>query len=171
MKAKAWGIARWLVFGILAIAFGGCGTGAGFGSERDWEPGRGALPERVGTAQAGDVPTSVSAEARHDGLHNELWRRLGYGEMTGRWFLHNGAGVFGYGLTSGTQRAGAEYAAELFAHDENGVNLDRDVRIALIERASDMTEIRAVHEEIIRVGLVKGQHRIFTGRLPDKENA
>jgi len=156
---------RRLAAPLLALALlAGCGAG-----ERDGE---------LSTAQGNGEPsenTSVSASVMSAPVHpgdmlSDEWRTgAGYGEPTGRWFLHNGGGYLGYGLTGGTKRPGDEFSVSLFAHEAD-FRLDRDIRIRLTELTEDLEPAGVVVDETVHVGPVGSHEIVYTGALPDREN-
>lgn len=162
-------VAMLLALGLLA----GCGAGSGGGGavgpedERTWAAGSGDLSDSVGNPDGG-----VSAPANHDtDTLSEEWRtRAGYGRPTGRWFLQDGGGHLGFGLTAGTHRPGDELSLSLFAHEPD-FRLDRDIRIRLTELTEDLEPAGVVLDETVRVGPVGSRDVVYTGALPDKLNA
>lgn len=157
-----------LALGLLA----GCGAGAGTngangpGDERLWAQGGGELPDSVGSqasvmsAPAGRTPNILS---------DEWWSRAGFGQPTGKWFLRDGAGHLGYGLTYGTKRPGDEISVTLIAHEAD-FRLDRDIRIRLTELTDDLEPAGVILDETVPVGPVSALEVVFTGTLPDREN-
>ncbi|MBU9722422.1 MULTISPECIES: immunoglobulin-like domain-containing protein [Bacillaceae] len=140
-------------------------------SETEWEEGQGELKSRAGTAEV-DPDDAVTDEAIPIGeFPHYFWEGTEYEEPTGTWFLNNGEGFFGYGLTGGTQEAGAELFVSLFGHNPDGEILERDVRVQLTERDNGSNEkIELVYEEIVYVEKVEEETVIFTNVLPEKEN-
>lgn len=151
----------------------GCGSGMGGGGnvvmdhERDWPAGSGELTSRVGNPDA-----TVSSSSLHtgDADPDSWWGRAGYERPTGRWFLHDGDGHLGYGLTTGTRRPGDDFVVELFAH-ESDFRLDRDIRIRLIERTDEWEPAALIVDATVHVDQVGSREIIYQGTLPDKLNA
>lgn len=151
---------------LVVFVAAGCGKGP-YGDERSWPPGMGALPDRVGDAEMpGDEAVSFPSLWPND---QQLPAKLGYAMPTGTWF--NGGANLGYGLTSGVQRPEHAFTVTLFGHGEDGVAVDRDVRIRLIARSPDLAAEQTLVEEIVHVGTVTGEQLLFSGTLPDDENA
>ncbi|SDY24650.1 hypothetical protein SAMN05421736_101765 [Evansella caseinilytica] len=168
-----------LLLSALFLLAAGCGQGSGSGSsDSSLDEGTGGDGEAV----RGELPdTTVSPEDLNGlitdelsllpyGISEEIWGKAEYQEPTGKWFMHNGAGVFGYGLTSGTQKAGDDFSVILIAHEENGVPLERDVRIQLTELDDAYEKKERLTDEMVDVEAVGREETIFTGILPEKEN-
>jgi hypothetical protein len=159
-----------LAFGLLA----GCGAGAGGGEgsgpgdERTWKTGGGEIPASIGGSP--DNVMSAPADDAGNVIAEEWWTRAGYEPPTGKWFLHNGAGHLGYGLTGGTHRPGDAFTVDLFAHEAD-FRLDRDIRIRLTELTDELEPAAVVFDETVRVEKVGSHDIIYTGKLPDKLNA
>lgn len=174
MRGKSW--RKLLRPAVMLLAIGmiaGCGAGAGGeaggpGGERTWAAGSGDIPASIGGSP--DNAMSASADAAGNFAAPEWWTRAGYGLPTGKWFLHDGAGHLGYGLTDGTRRPGDAFTVELFAHEAD-FRLDRDVRIRLTELTDDLEPGEVVLDTTVRVGPVGSHEVVFTGTLPDKLNA
>jgi len=158
-----------LAFGLLA----GCGAGAGgegdggLGDERTWAAGSGELSSRIGNPD-----NAVSAPANDAGniAAEEWWTLAGYGQPTGKWFLQDGAGHLGYGLTAGTHRPGDAVTVELFAHEAD-FRLDRDIRIRLTELTDELEPAAVILDTTVHAGPVGSHEVVYTGTLPDKLNA
>jgi hypothetical protein len=158
-----------MLLAIGMIAGCGGGTGGGFGSsgdERTWAAGSGELSSQIGSPDNA-VSSPVVASGRF--AADEWWTRAGYGQPTGKWFLRDGSGHLGYGLTAGTHRPGDEFSVKLFAHDAN-FRLDRDIRIRLTELTDDLEPGEIILDETVQVGPVSALETVFTGTLPDREN-
>lgn len=158
---------------ISLLLLGGCGLGAneqgenarsGNGGENTEEP----LPNDSST----DVTDSGSVVDldEYDDEH-ALWKKTEYDAPTGKWFLHNGSGHFGYGMPHGTFRAGDEFAVHLYGHNPDGETLQRTIRITLTERSNDFENLQTVIEEDVFIEVVEeGDHEILSAKLPEKEN-
>jgi len=175
-----------LALGLIA----GCGAGAGGGTNGSAdgsgrpagsiEPADGVEPAGnvepsagAGSEDAAGVDASVmSAPADLAGcIPSDEWQtRAGFSRTTGAWFLAGGGGYLGYGLTAGTKRPGDEIAVSLFAHEAD-FRLDRDIRIRLTELTEDLEPARVVVDETVHVGPVGSHDVVYTGALPDPENA
>src|SRR5699024_9211655 len=88
-----------------------------------------------------------------------------YNTSTEKWF-----GKMGYGIPLGTMKAGEAYSVSLFGHEENGNEIDRDVRMQLTERENLYERKKLIKEDIIHVDTVKGEKTIYSSELPDAEN-
>lgn len=176
-------IGCWAVIVILLV---GCGQGAGSpgGStggapggdsggnigndeEKNWEVGHGELPSII---KRDEIPTSVISGDFVYGYGEAIYDKTEYNEPSGIWFLHNGGGKFGYGLPAGTMQAGSDWNISLYAHEADGVPMERDIRIQLTEREELATVKEVILEEVVHVESVKDQQTIYSGQLPDKEN-
>lgn len=157
---------KFLVFmfvSILSILFlSSCGLGENEGSSNsvrgdDWA----------------NIPIQDSGSISHEVVpdeSNDLWNKTEYDAPTGKWFLHNGAGVFGYGFPSGTYRPGDSFSVKLFSHAEDGDEVNRIFRITLSERTDDLQFVETVFEEEVYVEHVKGDEEIYSSSFPEKEN-
>jgi hypothetical protein len=137
----------------------------------NWEIGHGDLSNSIGNKSTVNYGAT---ELLEQGFYNEdfdLWNKLGFNTPTGTWFMHNGSGLFGYGLTVGTQAAGSEVFVRLFGHNDNGEKLDRDVRIKLTEIVESLDDREMISEEIVHADTVSSDEVIFNSNLPEKENA
>lgn len=139
------------------------------GNEADWEDGHGVLSDQIGS------PDSVTKEASPPLPHYfedviEIIEQTEYDMPTSRWFMHDDEGAFGYGLPSGTMKAGAEYTIKLFAHHEGGLQVDRDVRIQLTTRDQDGKQSDLVMEDSIHLDTINGEEEIYINQLPKAEN-
>jgi len=148
---------------LLIVLTAGCGAG---GPDADRSQGSGEPSISVDIpAGVMSAPANPSADAAA-----EDWRvNLGYGKPTGRWFLLDGSGHLGYGLTGGTKRPGDEFSVSLFAHEAD-FRLDRDIRIRLTELTDEWEPAGVVVDETVRVGPVGSHEIVYAGKLPDREN-
>lgn len=168
-------LVRMCIFSLVALMMlSGCAAGA-YGDERGWSRGMGILPSQIGSADpsgdVGDPPDDGHAPFPNLWMNDRLPAQTGFAEPTGKWFFENGQGRFGYGLTGGVQRPGNELAVTLFGHGESGAAMERDVRIRLIARTRDLAEKSVMLDEIVRVGTVSGELRIYEGTVPEGNNA
>lgn len=140
-------------------------------AESKWEVGQGKLNSTVGSKpnKVDQIPIYPDMLLFGD---ESIIDESEYSKPTGKWFLYNGEGKFGYGLTEGTMKPGEDYYVSLFGHNEDGDTLNRDVRIQLTERDYNLKKIELVEEYTFHVKDVKdGELKIFSNRLPNKENA
>lgn len=139
------------------------------GNEADWEDGHGELSDQIGS------PDSVTKEASPP-LHHyfedviDIIEQTEYDMPISRWFMYDDEGELGYGLPSGTMKAGTAYTIKLFAQHEDGVQVDRDVRIQLTSRDQDGKQSELVMEDIIHLDTIIGEEEIYTHQLPKAEN-
>lgn len=162
-----------MIVAVLFLIAAGCGQGTDipgspdWENERDWKEGQGELSDKIG-----DEPDRAVTDEPVQPAHNnseDVWEQSEYAAPTGKWFFHEGEGLLGYGLTSGTQKAGAEFIVALIAHKENGEPMAHDVRIQLTER-DGYEKKEQILEEIVHVETVRGDERIYSGFLPEREN-
>jgi len=154
---------------IAALVMAGCATGSALGDERSWAQGMGDdVSHRVGNAERPAGEIRVMPDLRMD---DGLPSKIGLSEPTGTWFFADGGGRLGYGLTGGVRQPGSEWAVTLFAHDEGGVPVHRDVRIRLTQRSPELEELSLLSEMIVRVETVAGEVQIAAGAIPDEVNA
>ncbi|MDQ0253454.1 hypothetical protein J2S74_000826 [Evansella vedderi] len=114
----------------------------------------------------------VLSELMLSPYNEELWEKTKYDGPTGKWFLHDGSGHFGYGLTSGTMKPGGDLFVSLYAQGSKEVTMERDIRIQLTELEEDWsTEKDVILEELVHVERVAGEETVYSGTLPKKENA
>ncbi len=149
-----------LIIGWIWLLLSGCAGGL----EKNWALGKGDLPSSVGDMSR---IHGASVQASHADNLAEL---TGYGPMTGKWFLHNGQGKFGYGITTGSVKAGDEVYVKLIS-TAGEIKLDRDVRIQLSEIKSGWKDRELIVEEIVHVNTVNNDETIFMAKLPETENA
>ncbi|ADU28782.1 immunoglobulin-like domain-containing protein [Evansella cellulosilytica] len=167
-------IAKLLFLFVMMMIIAGCGQGegnigsGGLNDESNWEIGQGDLPSSIG-----DIEKKVDMmdEQAIPPFHSleYLWDKTPFDEPTGKWFMHNGQGVLGYGLTTGTKKGGDEFAVTFIGHKDEGEPMNRDVRIQLSELDGyDIKEV--IVEEIVYIDTVGSNEQIFSGELPHKEN-
>lgn len=163
--------AIYLYMFCLTLLLTGCGSAnnGATGSEANWEEGQGDLPHQIGNKDAMTVELPNPTYLHHFGM-DELLEKIEYGPMTGQWFMHNGAGKFGYGLSSGTMKPGDDYKVSLFGHNPDGEPLNRYIRIQLTTRDKNYERSDLIREDIIHVETVKGEQEIFSHQLPEEEN-
>ena len=138
----------------------------------NWEAGQGELPSLIG--DRAEMSTAVQQILQNGYFieNYEMWEKLGFQTPTGNWFMVNGEGAFGYGLTTGTQKPGAELMVSLFGHKENGERMDKNVRIQLIEIGDSVDEQSVIIDEEVYVDMVpQNEEIIYTGIIPEKEMA
>src|SRR5690625_608611 len=137
-------------------------------SQQEWEEGHGILSNHVGNPTTSyepiELPTDMISHT------NNIEQHTDYAVPSGKWFLNNGQGKFGYGITGGTREAGTEYTLSLFDHSEYGESFHRDIRIQLSERDNDLNKKELVSEEVVHIDTVQGEQEVYSGHLPDKEN-
>jgi hypothetical protein len=168
-------VGMWICALAALLVLSGCASGA-YGNERGWSRGMGDLPSQIGSAgQAGEeggLPgVGENAPFPNLWMNDRLPAETGFAAPTGKWFFENGQGRLGYGITGGVQRPGNELAVTLFGHGDGGVAMDRDVRIRLIARTRDLAEKSVMLDEIVHVGTVSGELRIYEGTVPEGDNA
>lgn len=165
----------WLVMSLLLAA--GCSTvdhqsrthphPSLLTDEHNWTIGHGELSSFIGDPEAErtlDIAEWAFLEGR------DLAEQLGHEPFTGRWFLHNGAGKFGYGISSGTKNIGDEAYVSFIASIQP-VQVERDVRIQLKQQMNRTDPAVLIKEEQVYVDTVEKEVRLFTFPLPDVENA
>lgn len=138
------------------------------GKEDNWESGQSDLPKQIGHLDDKQEALPLLDHYFEDYL--EIIEKTGYDMPTSKWFLHDDEGEFGYGLPSGTMEVGAAYVIELFAHQENSVQVDRDLRIQLTTWEEDFKQSKLVMEDIIHVKKVTDKADIYANQLPKEEN-
>lgn len=155
----------------FVLLFTGCGNinEETPSNETDWENGQGELPDQIGDAdhkhEAATLPLDHYVED-----YIEIIEKTGYDMPTSKWFIHDDEGGLGYGLPSGTMESSAEYVIKLFAHHEDGVNVDRDLRIQLTAWDENFKQSELIMEDLIHVDTVSGEEEIYFNQLPDQEN-
>lgn len=145
------------------ILLTGCGL---FNSEKNWEDGRGKLPEQIKSPDAVGEGFSAPPYDYFVNAQNFI-DKTDFLPSTGEWF---GAGKFGYGLSLGTMKAGEDYVVSLIGHDVAGVPVDRDVRIQLTKRDHNFKQSELIKEEIIHVDTITNEEEIYLSQLPNEEN-
>lgn len=144
-------------------------NGHGEDNESNWVNGHGELSNKIGDPEAVDPNLVIPPQS--DFLNvKDVFENTEYNEPTGKWFMHNGKGMFGYGLSSGTKEVGADLFVSLIGHDKEGVRMDRDVRIQLSAIDESLKQLELVFEDIVHVQTVTNEEEIYTSQLPNKEN-
>ncbi|SER80502.1 hypothetical protein SAMN05518684_10448 [Salipaludibacillus aurantiacus] len=171
---KGW-VAAGLIFMIASLA-GGCGQDGQSGvwePEEDWEEGRGDLPDSVGNPQSVDLSPEEKAFLNtylYFDHGEELWKETDYAAPTGTWFFKDGEGSLGYGMPAGTMKAGEIFSVELIAHEEDGVTMEREIRVRLTEMEK-IEEQEKIVDETVYVESAGSSEIVYSGNLPDNENA
>ena len=88
--------------GLIILIATGCSAGS-LGSEANWTQGKGDLPAQIGEI---DIDHAISDLPSVE--YEDLWKKTGHADPTGQWFLYNGQGKLGYGISGGTNKAGSE---------------------------------------------------------------
>lgn len=154
-----------LSFSLSVIT--GCTVGKNAQShELDWQQGHGELPATIGTTDNTFFPPESMMYSSDNYIE-----KTEYAAPSGKWFFHNGDGSLGYGMTTGTQRAGDMYNVHLISHETDGEELDRHIRIQLTKRDQQLQLEEIIHEETIYVDIIHGETEIYTNELPTEENA
>lgn len=154
-------ILLWMIAGSLMFVLFGCG--GWFGLNEDWVEGKGELPASIGDVS---VDHSTELPINQDRM---LWEQTTYAAPSGKWFLYNGEGKLGYGITSGTKKAGDEVSVSFIA-PSGEVQVDRPVRVQLAEIKGSSQETEVIAKEMVHVGRVSGNLTLFSSDLPEKEN-
>lgn len=153
-----------LMIGLLSMS--GCMTEKNTQSdENNWEQGHEELPAAIGTTDNTFIPLE-SMKFFPDNFAD----KTEYAEPSGKWLLHNGDGSLGYGMTSGTKQASDQYSIQLISHQDNGEDIDRQVRIQLTKRDQQLLLEEIIHEETVYVDVIQGETEIYTNTLPNEEN-
>ncbi|WP_217586196.1 immunoglobulin-like domain-containing protein [Lentibacillus saliphilus] len=158
-----------LLFFSLLLFLAGCGeSGKEANREVDWKKGHGVLSSQIGHPDSpkGDFFVPPNSYLTSFG---ELVDQTEYDMPTGQWFMHNGEGQLGYGLSSGTMRAGEDYVVTL-GHHNGSVTIDKNVRIQLTARDQTYARSELIVEDIVHVDAVTNEQDIYVNQLPDKEN-
>jgi len=156
------------IFSCLLIT--GCGSTHEkvLGSESDWENDQGELPDQVGSADRVNEKAPSANQYIEDYI--EVIDKTEYEMPTSQWFMHDDEGQFGYELPSGTLEASAQFVIKLFVQNQNGLKMDRDVRIQLTARDQKFEKSELILDDIIHVGMVTDEEEIYSNQLPDKNN-
>lgn len=172
---------RMIILAVMLTLLAGCGQSinsgdedsapvSGDSSESEWEPGEGELPNQIG--ERSDLDDSKT-DRISEGLFIDsikLAEITGYHAPTGKWFMHEGEGLLGYGLTGGTQKSGNTFFVSLIGHEEDGEVIDRDVRIQLTLLTDAYQKEEVIVEETLHVDTVWDNDEIYSGVLPENEN-
>src|SRR5690606_2947349 len=134
-----------------------------------WEKGQGELTEQVGDPDDVNEELFVPTYSYFVDSKNFI-KQTEYDTPTGQWFMNSEEGKLGYGLSSGTMEVGEDYVVKLFGHDQDGVQMDRDVRIQLTKRDQKFEQSELIMEDIIHVDTIANEEEIYSNQLPDKEN-
>jgi hypothetical protein len=152
LKWRRWlGVSMLMLICVMAAA---CAA-----DEQNWPVGAKEVPSVIGNPDEARQKEFLAKRTKDD-----------IAEPSGKWFMHNGSGVLGYGLPSGTKRAGETFEVSLFGHAAEGERLEREVRIRLAESHAEGEPV-TIMEESVWVDAVHERTVIYKGRLPDKENA
>ncbi|SEN71452.1 hypothetical protein SAMN04488134_101712 [Amphibacillus marinus] len=147
-----------------------CGQGTATnsnGDETEWELGEGELSDQIGEEELVLQINEDIFSLIHD--QDELATLTGFSQPTGEWFLVNGEGQFGYGITNGQQAPHSPYSVRLFANNET-ITVDRDVRIKLTRLNQELEQGEVVLEETVDIGEVSDELAVYEGELPADEN-
>ncbi|MDG5789846.1 hypothetical protein QA612_20525 [Evansella sp. AB-P1] len=147
----------------------GCGHGTD-GNNGSIDEGRSSFSNNTDSKDEPVTDLPYVMTELEDMSTGDLWEQTEYASKTGRWFFHNGEGLLGYGVTSGTKQAGVEFSITFFSHKEDGDLMDRSVRIQLTERNNHHEKIELITDEEVDVNVVEGNEIIYKGNLPEKEN-
>ena len=111
LKWRRWlGVSMLMLICVMAAA---CAA-----DEQNWPVGAKEVPSVIGNPDEARQKEFLAKRTKDD-----------VAEPSGKWFMHNGSGVLGYGLPSGTKRAGETFEVSLFGHAAEGERLEREVRI------------------------------------------
>lgn len=134
-----------------------------------WKNGHGNLSHQIGSLDSVNEAFYAPSYAYLTDSQDFI-AKTEYDMPSGQWFMHNGEGRFGYGLSSGTMEAGEDYEVKLFGHNEEGVHMDRDIRIQLTTRDQEYKQSELIMEDVIHVDTITNEEVIYSNQLPDKEN-
>ncbi|SHG28395.1 immunoglobulin-like domain-containing protein [Ornithinibacillus halophilus] len=153
---------------LTAVILVSCGQGTSekkvnSKDEDNWETGHGELLSQIGDVQENE--NTVQFPDTED-----LWKVTEYNAPTGKWFLENGEGQLGYGLAMGIKRPNDDFEVRLFAHEEDGVTMDRDIRIQLTKRESLKEIEETIVDDFVYVETVFEDEQIYVNALPNEEN-
>jgi len=137
------------------------------GNEKDWENALGALPNKIGDIDKMDSEVSPPPY-RYFEDYTEIVDKTEYNMPTSMWFMHDDEGKFGYGLPSGTMKAGEEYTITLLPHKK--LQMDRDVRIQLTTRDQHYEKKDLIMEDTIYIDTIRDEDEIYSNQLPAEEN-
>jgi hypothetical protein len=150
----------------------GCGQGGDNLAEQGNEPDEvraGSPPDDETHTNEEDIAVVDSPVYGASDCRNLPWTKKEFEEPSGKWFLHNGEGLLGYQLTTGTQRAGSSFVVDFIAHKDEGEAMARTVRVQLISFNEDGKEEIVKEKEIFVETAGKGGP-VYSGYLPEKEN-
>lgn len=144
-------------------------NGEELGAESSWEVGQSELSAKIGNLNrtSGEI---LPPPYHYFDDYIEIMEKTEYDMPTKKWFIHDDEGEFGYGISSGTMKAGDQYAIKLFPKDDKQLHVNRDIRIQLTTRDSDSQRSELVMEKTFRVDTIQGETEIYSQQLPDKEN-
>lgn len=158
---------------VMFMSVLGCGQSnePSLSNEAEWELGYQQLPAQIGMEQQeNDFLATITNESLSQNS-KKIAEMANIEAPTGKWFMHEGEGVFAYSLPSGVKKAGDEFNVSLIAHETNGVELNRDIQIQLATLTEDFEQEELIVNEIIEVGDVSETERLYSGHLPEEENS
>lgn len=125
----------------------------------------GELPSTVGDSDVdipflGDFPFQI----------NEHMDQLTYEEPTGKWFMANGEGGFGYTIPHGSMEAGDPFEVGLIHATESSNVMERNVRVQLTPCTEDFSCSEPIIDDEVFVDVVDQEFSIYTGTIPEKGN-
>lgn len=173
---------RIMIFCFISVLFvlvgcgqtintGGDGDSANSSSQSNWELGEGELPNQIGEQfEANDMLTDFPSDGLFDSSVR-LAEKTGDNPPTGKWFIHEGEGEFGYGLTSGTAKPGDEFSVRIIGHEADGVEFHRSVRVQLTSLVGDYEQDELFVDETVYLEKITKEENVFSGTLPEGENA
>ncbi|WP_090795890.1 immunoglobulin-like domain-containing protein [Pelagirhabdus alkalitolerans] len=90
---------------------------------------------------------------------------------TYEWFMGNGEGVFGYGLTQGQKQPGESFSVQLIAHEAEPTDFNQEVRIQLYELSDTLEIEQELVSETVMIEKVDENTMVYEGNLPDEVNS
>lgn len=138
-------------------------------SESEWKIGRGVLTHKLGIDPGLHDEDFIPVDT-YFLLSEDIIEKTEHETPTGKWFFHKNRGKFGSGLSTGTKQAGEEYFVSLIGHKKDGEQLNREIQIQLTERDDQLERKDLIEDEIVYVKKITNEEKIYSSKLPDKEN-
>ncbi|WP_017470515.1 immunoglobulin-like domain-containing protein [Amphibacillus jilinensis] len=157
----------YLLFLLLLVACGQADSSQG--DHLNWQDGQGELPSRVGEEQEeGKFQHLDFKQAFQDQAY--LAEMTPFNAPTGKWFMLDGEGEFGYGLTTGYQAPESAINIDLVNHQDDNISFGHNIRVRLEKVDQDFDTIELLIDETVYIDEVVEEESILDDHLPSEEN-
>lgn len=159
----------YLLLLLLLVACGQADSSQGGDDHQNWQEGKGELPSRVGEAQEDDKFQHLDFKhAFQDQAY--LAEMTNFNTPTGKWFMLDGEGEFGYGLTTGYQAPESAINVHLVSHQDENISFNQNIRVRLTKVDQDFNTTDLLIDETVHIDEVAEEELILEDNLPSEEN-